>query len=414
MNPVFAFDITCPFAYLASTQLDGVSARTGATFQWAPVLLGGLFQAAGTPQNLPGTLSPAKARHTALDALRYAELYGVPLVWHPRHPVRSLLQMRVLTALSSDGVLTEAGVRAARALYEAHWVRSASTDEPAVLAGVLSGLGLDASALLAAAESDEVKRTLRSNTDAAAARGAFGVPTFFFTGADGGERRIYGQDRLERLERALSGASSGVTWKGESSPAPGARCEFYFDFSSPFAYLGSEQIEAAAEGAELIWRPMLLGGLFRAIGQVDVPLVTFGPSKQRWMMEDLTTAAEELGAPFRWPSRFPMRTLLPLRLVLAAPEAERSALIHRIFRAYWAEDRDIASESVLRELLGEDAAPYFEAAASPEVKAALQASTEAAAAAGVFGAPSAVIDGQVIWGQDRMRLVRRALAKRGA
>src|SRR5882757_3158877 len=130
--------------------------------------------------------------------------------------------------------------------------------------------------------------------------------------------------------------------------------DVYWDFSSPFAYLGSTQAEALAArtGAELRWQPMLLGGLFRAIGQVDAPINAMGEAKRNYMFRDMMRWAEYWGVPFRFPSSFPASTVKPLRAYLALPEGERRAFREKTFRAYWAEDRDISRDDVLRDLLG--------------------------------------------------------------
>ncbi|MCU0658370.1 MAG: 2-hydroxychromene-2-carboxylate isomerase [Polyangiaceae bacterium] len=188
--------------------------------------------------------------------------------------------------------------------------------------------------------------------------------------------------------------------------------DIYWDFSSPFAYLGSTQAEALAArtGATLRWRPMLLGGLFRAIGQVDTPISTFSPAKQRHVMKDLDRWAAHWGVPFQFPTRFPMNTVKALRVYLALPEERRQAFREGVFRAYWAEDRDISDDGELRSLIGEGADLYLARTGEAAIKEQLKAATEQAVAAGVFGAPTWVVDErELFWGQDRIPLVERAL-----
>jgi 2-hydroxychromene-2-carboxylate isomerase len=190
--------------------------------------------------------------------------------------------------------------------------------------------------------------------------------------------------------------------------------EIYWDFSSPFAYLGSTQAAklAARTGATLAWRPMLLGGLFKSIGQVDVPLFTWSDAKKRYYLDDMMRWAEYWGAPFRFPSRFPMLTLKAMRTYLALPEERRDDFRERTFRAYWAEDRDISDDATLRELVGAGADEVFARTQSPEVKRALVDATQRAVEAGVFGAPTWIVDGkELFWGQDRIPLVERALTR---
>ena len=188
--------------------------------------------------------------------------------------------------------------------------------------------------------------------------------------------------------------------------------EIYWDFSSPFAYLGSTQAGELAKrtGAKLVWRPMLLGGLFKSIGQVDVPLFAWSDAKKKYYFEDMHRWAEYWRVPFKFPTRFPMLTLKPMRTYLALPEERRDAFREATFRAYWAEDRDIADDGVLRELIGAEADEVMARTQDPAVKKALIDATQGAVAAGVFGAPTWVVDGkELFWGQDRLPLVERAL-----
>jgi 2-hydroxychromene-2-carboxylate isomerase len=188
--------------------------------------------------------------------------------------------------------------------------------------------------------------------------------------------------------------------------------EIYWDFSSPFAYLGSTQAEKLAQrtGATLAWRPMFLGGLFRSIGQADVPLSTWSQAKQKYYFADMHRWAEYWGVPFTFPTRFPMMTVKAMRAYLALPEGRRDAYREKTFRAYWAEDRDINDDGVLKELLGEGADAVLAKTQDAAVKKELVDATQKAVDAGVFGAPTWIVDGkELFWGQDRIPLVERAL-----
>lgn len=188
--------------------------------------------------------------------------------------------------------------------------------------------------------------------------------------------------------------------------------EFFWDFSSPFAYLGSTQVEALAArtGATLVWRPMLLGAVFKSIGVADAPILTWSEAKRNYFFKDLQRWAEHWNVPFRFPSRFPMPTVKALRAWFGLPEARRNAFLHATFRAYWADDRDINDDATLRELIGEGADEIVTRCSTQPVKDALFAATKHAIDAGVFGAPTWVVDGKdLFWGQDRIVLVERAL-----
>ena len=190
--------------------------------------------------------------------------------------------------------------------------------------------------------------------------------------------------------------------------------DLYWDFSSPFSYLAATQAEslAARTGANLVWRPMLLGAVFKAIGQEQAPILSWGEAKRNYYFKDLVRWADLYGVPFQFPTRFPVLTLKALRTYLALPESRRGPFRERTFHAYWADDRDIADDAVLAELAGEDASALAARLQSPEIKKALVDATQAAIDRGVFGAPTWVVDGQeLFWGQDRISLVERALGR---
>ena len=182
---------------------------------------------------------------------------------------------------------------------------------------------------------------------------------------------------------------------------------FYYDFSSPFAYLAATQVERVARevGARVRWRPILVGALFKEIGTPMVPLAEFNPAKRAYIGRDLAHWAAYWNVQFRWPSRFPMRTVSALRLALAveAEGGDIAGLSRVLFRAYWVDDRDISDPKVLGEY-GD-----LKALDSTAIKDALRAATEEAIAAGVCGVPSFVARGHLFWGQDRLDLVKRTL-----
>lgn len=194
----------------------------------------------------------------------------------------------------------------------------------------------------------------------------------------------------------------------------------FHDFSSPFSYLASTQIESLCQrcSAQLVWHPMLLGALFKAVGTPNVPLLDMPPAKQQFARLDMQRFADYYGVPLRFPSRFPMRTVEALRLVIAAEQhasaASAVSMTHRLYRAYWAEDRDLADREVLIALCGDcglDPA-LVDQSSAPEIKQSLFSNTEAAVDAGVFGAPTFVIDDRdLIWGQDRLPLVEWMLRR---
>jgi 2-hydroxychromene-2-carboxylate isomerase len=215
------------------------------------------------------------------------------------------------------------------------------------------------------------------------------------------------------VEAALGGVPDAPVPAGELAPV-----DLWFDYSSPFAYLALAQAEAMF-GAAARWRPLLLGGLFRSVGTPDVPLFTMSPEKRRHTMQDLQRQASRADVPFAWPTRFPISTVLALRVTLQAGLADSiagRALIVRIARALWAEDRDISDPVVLAGLCDELGFPGAQlVAAASEAKSALFAATTAAEAVGVFGVPTFVVhlpgrEDLLYWGVDRMAWAARAAA----
>jgi 2-hydroxychromene-2-carboxylate isomerase len=188
------------------------------------------------------------------------------------------------------------------------------------------------------------------------------------------------------------------------------RFTFYYDVVCPFAYLASTQIEALAARAraDIEWVPILLGGVFRAIGQDDVPAAAMPAAKQRLNLADMQRYTALYGVPLRLHPRHPLRTLDAMRLLYTVDGAARVALTHRLYRAHFVEGRDLDDRAVLAEF--GDVARLD----APEVKAALRAATERAVADGVFGVPAFVVEQQarrfLFWGQDRMLFVEKALA----
>ncbi|HHH11964.1 MAG TPA: 2-hydroxychromene-2-carboxylate isomerase [Sorangium sp.] len=196
---------------------------------------------------------------------------------------------------------------------------------------------------------------------------------------------------------------------------------FFFDYASPYAYLGATQVAALADKhhAPLTWHPFLLGGLFRAIGTPLVPLFEMSAAKRAYQGVDIQRWADHYQVAYTFPSRFPMNTVKPLRMALQLDSVDRPRLVLPLFRAYWADDRDISDAQVLRAIADEagfDGAALLAGCADPSVKSRLHETTEQARAAGVCGAPSFLVqsddedDGMLFWGQDRLGLIDKALA----
>src|ERR1700722_12080895 len=138
----FWFDYSCPYAYLASTQIAALARRTQAELVYEPMLLGGVFRSVGTSQRLFAELSPAKAKHNVLDMQRWAELFGVPLTMPAAHPMRTVEALRATLLAGIDPRVVDGFCRA-------YWVEGRGPSEEGTLRDVLGRAGHDASAILA-------------------------------------------------------------------------------------------------------------------------------------------------------------------------------------------------------------------------------------------------------------------------
>jgi len=405
----FYYDIVCPYAYLASTRLPALAAAHGARLRWSPVLLGGLFKHVQGPQNPGASMSPARAAMNLRDMDRWADYWGVPLRMPAAHPRRSVDAMRLLVVCPE-----ETRPALSKALFQAYWVHGADVADRAVLGELAARFGLPPD-LIAREES---RQGLIDRTAAAAQLGLFGVPAFRRVPEPGAESPFFwGQDRLGFLSAELGGDfDAPYTHPAATLPVPaGTRLELYHDFSSPFAALAVGQAErfAADRGVELVYRPMLLGALFRAIGTADVPLYEMNEAKRRYYARDLADWASRWGVPIRFPDAFPLRTVTALRVALAAPAATGP-----IYRAAWVDNRDVGQADVLTEVLDAAGLPgaalVERATTDTTLKDALRANTERAATLGACGAPTWVVRRPdeaplVFWGQDRLPHVAAAL-----
>ncbi len=192
--------------------------------------------------------------------------------------------------------------------------------------------------------------------------------------------------------------------------------EFFFDLGSPASYLAHTQLPALCRdcGAALVYRPMLLGGVFQATGNASPAMI---PAKGRYMIRDLARYAERYGVPMRFNPHFPINTLTLMRLLVAVqlhqPERLDDAL-QALFQATWVDGVNMGDPVRVAEVLaaaGLDAAALQQQIGEPAVKEALKATTEEAVRRGVFGAPTCFVGADMYLGQDRLEAVREALSR---
>jgi 2-hydroxychromene-2-carboxylate isomerase len=199
-----------------------------------------------------------------------------------------------------------------------------------------------------------------------------------------------------------------------------ATLEFFYDVGSPWTYLAFHRIEAiAAEaGARLVWKPILVGGVFNAVNP-GVYAARANATKSGWgyMAKDLADWARFYGLRITWPpSVFPVNSVKAMRAVLVAFDAGRGPELSRaLFEAYWRDDRDLSADDVIADAAsraGLDARAVLERIATPGIKQRLRANTDELVARGGFGSPTMIVDGSDLYfGNDRLVLVREALRR---
>ncbi|WP_119153849.1 2-hydroxychromene-2-carboxylate isomerase [Caldimonas tepidiphila] len=192
--------------------------------------------------------------------------------------------------------------------------------------------------------------------------------------------------------------------------------EFFFDFSSPYSYIASEWIDALAarHGRTVRWNAILLGVTFQA-AQLKSP-VSY-PLKREYSLRDFTRSARFEGLPYCLPERFPIPSHNAARVFWWLDESDPQRAVgwaHACFRAFFAQGRDLSDTDTLAALateFGLDAAEAQAVWSDPVWKDRLKQANEAAVAAGVFGAPFFLVDGEPFWGNDRKPQIERWLAQ---
>ncbi|KAJ9610621.1 hypothetical protein H2200_005398 [Cladophialophora chaetospira] len=456
----FHYDISCPFAYIASLRLPSLQHRHPTLqINYRPVLLGALYRATAAPQGAAGsasdTFNPTKRKVTSAAFPRTLARLGVAYREPPRHPLKTTRPLRLLYCVEGpDRVALTAS------LYRAYWVERRDVSDLSILKGIVENCdGLSPAtkerlwSLLESGEFEgtEQRKALEQTTDLAVQRGAFGVPALWIQQ----EGRLYwGQDRLHFVEKALFALEKA---QGGEEPVLEAlipryapvnqrripdgqevKMEFWYDFSSPWAFLGWTQLarlqRTFGERLKIEMKPFLLGILFREIGAPNLPMAAVSEAKRKYSQLDHTDWTrwwndinQQNGQPdknidFYWADIFPIRTPTVLRAVLVEPR-----LVETLFRACWERNQDMSSDDVLHSVIAEagyDADKILEKANSPEIKQDLRRRTKEAKDTGICGVPSYRIfrrrAGQgeqdwklasdIIWGQDEIVVVEDLIA----
>ncbi len=358
----FFYDIVCPYAYLASTQIKQLLPY--ADVEWVPILLGGIFKHLQAPQVPALQMSTGKQLMNHLELYRWAKQWQVSFSFSQHHPQRSVEAMRLLCAIE-DPLLLE---RVTQRLYQAYWQNQERLDIE-----LLTQISLDFQLPPLLWTQEQAKQKLIQQTQQAFELGIFGVPSFIVD-----DQIFWGQDRISLLIDHIKPQKNIL--------------RFYHDFSSPFSFLASTQIQAFAKlhAVELQAFPILLGALFKEINTPQVPLLSMNASKQAYVLKDLDRWAKHWGIPLKIPSFFPFKSTTLLRLSLLEPK-----LINHIYHAIWVENLDIHEGQALHSFLiqyesvyGYDADLLLEKANRDEIKEKLRQNTAFAVENQVFGVPT--------------------------
>jgi len=192
----FIFDFGSPNAYFAHKVIPEIEARTGATFEYTPALLGGIFKLTNNKAPMIAFAGIRnKMDYEQLEIARFIRRHGIKnFQFNPNFPVNTLTIMRAAVAAQMAGNLRPY----VDAVFHFMWEEPRKMDDPDIIRASLIEAGLDADGLLAAAQSPQVKQTLFNNTEQAVERGAFGIPTFFVNG-----EIFFGKDRLRDVEEEI-------------------------------------------------------------------------------------------------------------------------------------------------------------------------------------------------------------------
>lgn len=281
---------------------------------------------------------------------RYKIQYDPP----PQHPRKTVNALRLLHCIDHEQdrrTLTDA-------LFKAYWVEGRDVSNNDVLLQIVEESGIKSGSKLSKASFDdpEARRKLETATAEAIERGAFGVPGFWIPDASwtdfNGEKRkgrfFWGQDRMHFVEATLLSLTNNASWSSvsglrsliprsiPSNTIKGAtKLEFWYDFSSPWAFIGYTQIarlQRTFPDLEIVMKPFLLGILFRQIGAPNLPMAAVSAAKALWTRQDhadwtaywnavnVQDGRKDKNIDFYWADQFPIRTPTVLRVALVEPK----------------------------------------------------------------------------------------------
>lgn len=183
------------------------------------------------------------------------------------------------------------------------------------------------------------------------------------------------------------------------------KVEFFYDYISLYSYLADSQL-ASLDGAEIVYRPMLLGAVMEATGNRAPGIVE---AKEKYLHVDAERWAQRYSMPFNWNPLFPQNTANALRLALVAEKRGVFEVVHQpLFNAMWAEEKDLGDDNVVAEIAAK-VSITIDDIKNPAIKEELRANTSEAVERGVFGAPTFFIADEMFFGNDRFEFIKEAI-----
>eukprot|EP01084_Bolivina_argentea_P186506 321478_1 len=409
----FYFDIVCPFAHVASHQINELCAEYNIIPTWNPVLLAGLYEFSKAPQgkkkSATSIMIPQKRLYYARDALWQKDRFNIIQKFPSNYPVKTLKAQRLLTAITDN----KFRIKCAKQLYHDLWVNNTDINNINYLKTLVSTYNIDINMI----NNASIKQQLFENTKNASNKyNMFGVPGFVVRINNKKEHFFWGVDRLPFVEMLLrdKGLYSSPNMrlsrlKTVIPNASGNKIEFWFDFASPWSFLGYMRLhEFDAYASKIIYKPVLLGGLMHAIGNKSPAVQPMSLRKVAYLNIDFARYFDAVGVRIIFNSNFPVRTILPMRVFIID-----NRTIDCIFKACHQCNINIGDKKQLKLILdrnGFDGDKLIKRASSDKkIKQILKDNTDFAVKKGMFGCPNYVVNkdyDRFCFGQDRMYFVK--------
>ena len=399
----FCYDLVCPYAYLASLEIEAMGQRCDAKIEYIPVLLGGIYNlskstalssSSSSSSSSPQTklISRAKQKIMERDFKRMAGRMGVtwPLLMNnnsinTKQKGFSLQAMQMLSAIQEKSHKRDL----THFLFRSLWKDGYDISNESILKQLI--LEYYSSNGIIQKNQDEYfiksSEALRKATEMVVANGGFGVPTFFISHYFSStfhndnstlkeekyrKRMVFGSDSLFFIERFL-GRKGAMPFRvmndnNHNHRKQTKKLTFYYDFSSPWSFIANQRLilllqkynNESTKIIELEAVPILLGALFKQLGTANAPLLNLSQNKRNYLNDELTywnefileqqeedtNSRNLVDASIQWPDQFPIRTVTPLRVIILEPK-----LRNLIYSAAWQKNQNIGNDYVLENVL---------------------------------------------------------------